>query len=191
MRDFKETENEIGAETFEALLGPELGYLYRIAFRFTGNKPDAEDLVQELLVKLYPRREELSRVSSLRPWLVRILYRMYLNSERKLKKSPLRLVKKARREDDSDDPLDRISGDDPDPEQCTRRRVLQKQIKAALDLLNRDHRAVLILHDMEGYTLFELESLLETPLGTLKSRLHRARAKLRKILEKDESLYSV
>jgi len=66
-----------------------------------------------------------------------------------------------------------------------------QQIKAALDLLNRDHRAVLTLHDMEGYTLFELESLLEIPLGTLKSRLHRARAKLRKILEKDKCLYSV
>jgi RNA polymerase sigma-70 factor (ECF subfamily) len=169
---------------FESLLRPQFAYLYRISYRFTGNKTDAEDLVQELLIKLYSRRKELGQVSNLRPWLVRVLYRLFLDSERKQKRSPLRLVKYGR-ETDAEEPLDQIPCSNPDPEQHTQQRNLAERIEQALSLLSSDHRAVITLHDIEGYRLGELETLLEVPLGTLKSRLHRARASLRDILEKN------
>lgn len=171
---------------FEALLRPQLSYLYRISYRFTGNKADAEDLVQDLLIKLYPRKDELEKVTQLRPWLVRVLYRMFVDNERKQKRSPLRLVKKNHDADaDSGDPVDQIAGAEADPEQYTRARNLSEHIERALNQLGKNHRAIITLHDIEGYALTELETLLEVPVGTLKSRLHRARAKLKEILKKN------
>ncbi|RJQ84638.1 MAG: RNA polymerase sigma factor [Desulfobacteraceae bacterium] len=178
---------EKGGPDFESLLRPHFAYLYRISYRFAGNRADAEDLVQELLIKLYARRKELSKVSNLRPWLVRVLYRLFLDSERKQKCSPLRLVKGGHQAN-GEDPLDQIPGSEPDPEQHTQRRNLAQHIEQALNQLGKDQRAVLTLHDIEGYRLGELETLLEVPLGTLKSRLHRARASLREILEKKGNL---
>ncbi len=167
---------------FESLLRPQFDYLYRIAYRFTGNKADAQDLVQELLIKLYPRTKELGKVSSLRPWLVRVLYRLFLDSERKQSRSPLRLVKC--KNANAEDPFDQLHGPEPDPEQYTQQRDLAEHIEQALARLSKDQRAVITLHDIDGYRLNELEALLEVPLGTLKSRLHRARANLKEILEK-------
>lgn len=184
-----ELDNKKNVTDFEALLRPQFAYLYRIAYRFTGNKPDAEDLVQELLVKLYRRSKELSKVSHLRPWLVRVLYRMFIDNERKQKRSPLRLVK-SRPDSEAEDPLDRIAGLQPDPEQYAQRRNLAQHLEQALNQLGKDQRAVIVLHDIEGYRLAELETLLEVPLGTIKSRLHRGRAALREILEKKGNLLS-
>jgi RNA polymerase sigma-70 factor (ECF subfamily) len=192
MSDFKDSDmvTDNREPDFESLLRPQFAYLYRISYRFTGNKTDAEDLVQELLIKLYPRRKELGQVSNLRPWLVRVLYRLFLDNERKQKRSPLRLVK-YERETDAENSLEQIPCSNPDPEQRTQQRNLAERIEQALNLLSRDHRAVITLHDIEGYRLGELETLLEVPLGTLKSRLHRARANLRDILGKNGTFQPV
>ena len=178
-----QTEND--ETSFEVLLRPHFEHLYRISYRFTGNRSDAEDLVQDLLVKLYPRRKELDKVFNLRPWLVRVLYRLFLDKERRNKQLPLRLVKNERGSA-LQDPLEQIPAPNPDPEQCFQQHNRLRQIEQALNMLSKDHRAVIILHDIEGYQLKEMESLLEVPLGTLKSRLHRARANLRGILKKME-----
>ena len=169
---------------FESLLKPHLEYIYRISYRFTGNKDDAEDLVQDLLVKLYPRRSSLHGVDKLRPWLVRVLYRLFIDNVRKQKRFPLRLISK-KGESDSGHFLEQLPCNNPGPEEYTRKQVVFESISNALTMLSKDQRAVVALHDIEGYALNELEILLETPLGTLKSRLHRAREKLRVILKKN------
>jgi RNA polymerase sigma factor (sigma-70 family) len=183
--DCKDTQMTMkqGELDFESLLRPQFAYLYRISYRFAGNKADAEDLVQELLTKLYSRRKELDKVSNLRPWLVRVLYRLFLDGERKQKRSPLRMVK-CRHETDTEDPLDQIPGPEPDPEEYAQQRNLSKHIEQALNQLGKDQLAIITLHDIEGYRLGEMETLLAVPLGTLKSRLHRARSNLRAILKK-------
>lgn len=169
---------------FEALIRPHVDPLYRAAYRFTGNREEAEDLVQDLLVKLLPRTEELAAVEQLRPWLMRVLYRMFVDRHRKKARTRLRLVPGSSG-DELGDPLDGMAGDSPDPEDEAGNRFDRARLQRALARLSDDHRAVLALHDMEGYTLPELETLLEVPTGTLKSRLHRARARLRELLKKD------
>src|SRR5947208_16187330 len=67
------------ASKFEDLLRPQVEYLYRLAWRFTGSVADAEDLVQDLLLKLYPRTRELLDIEHLRPWLAKVLYRQYID----------------------------------------------------------------------------------------------------------------
>lgn len=169
---------------FETLLKPHLEYIYRISFRFTGNKGDAEDLVQDLLEKLYPQLNSLNGVEKLRPWIVRVMYRLFIDNKRKEKSFLLRLI--PNRSDSGDGQfVEQVPSDDPNPEEYAQKRMVFGNIERALTMLGKNQRVVIVLHDIEGYTLTELETFLETPLGTLKSRLHRARRKLREILKKN------
>src|SRR6266481_1462055 len=88
---------------FEVLLRPQVEYLYRLAWRFTGSVADAEDLVQDVLIKLYPRTQELLGIQRLRPWLARVLYHQYVDSVRQRARSPIvELVT----DESEDNPLD-------------------------------------------------------------------------------------
>ena len=162
--------------SFDELVRPHLDHLYRIAFRFCGNRDDAEDLVQDLLVKLYPRHGEVVAVERLRPWLVTTLYRMFIDGTRRKARSRLELI-----DDEASFYDTRDSGEDR-PEQTLAREQRISQMQAALERLSDDHRTLLTLHDIEGYRLVELEEMLDVPLGTLKSRVHRARARMRELL---------
>jgi RNA polymerase sigma factor (sigma-70 family) len=165
---------------FEDLLRPQVEYLYRLAWRFTGSVADAEDLVQDVLLKLFPRTEEMLGIQRLRPWLARVLYHQYVDSVRKRARSPiLELVVDA---DAEEHPMDKVPATTESPEEHAERVGSRERILEALRQLNAEQRAVVAMHDVEGYSLEELETMLETPLGTLKSRLHRARQRLRELL---------
>lgn len=161
---------------FEALLAPQVERLYRLAYRFTGNRSDAEDLVQELLVRLFPRTEELAALEHLRPWLARALYNLFIDTVRQRSRDPLH-------QSMEEAVLETVEDPGPSPEGDVERLWLRRRLAAALAELNPDQRALLALHDMEGYTLPELTIILDTPIGTLKSRLHRARERLKNSLE--------
>ncbi|HKB62506.1 MAG TPA: RNA polymerase sigma factor [Burkholderiales bacterium] len=164
---------------FEDLLRPQVEYLYRLAWRFTGSVADAEDLVQDVLIKLFPRTQELLEIERLRPWLARVLYHQYVDSVRQRARSPIvELVT----DESEDNPFDALPETKDGPEEHAERSGQRERILRALDRLNPEQRAVVALHDVEGYSLEELEKVLETPLGTLKSRLHRARQRLRALL---------
>lgn len=170
------------APAFDALVRPHLPSLYRVAYRFTGNREDAEDLIQELLTKLYPRREELSGIDRLRPWLTRVMYRIFIDNKRRHSRSPVHLAVSNGSDEDNPAPLDGIAGNEATPEEHTEQAVTTRRLLAAVERLSEDHRNVLSLHDLEGYTLEEMQMILDCPVGTLKSRLHRARARLRELL---------
>lgn len=181
MRKILRLPRSRSAADFESLLRPHVEYLYRLAYRFTGRVEDAEDLVQDLLVKLYPRLHEIETLGQPRPWLARVLYRQFIDMVRRRERSAIDRTGTVSSEDE-DDPLAALPADEPAPEEACERSLLQAQVLRALDQLNGEQRAVLTLHDIEGYRLEELEGILETPLGTLKSRLHRARRRLRALL---------
>jgi RNA polymerase sigma factor (sigma-70 family) len=159
---------------------PHAEFLYRLAWRFTGNAADAEDLVQDVLLKLYPRMAELCAVERLRPWLAKVLYRQFVDFSRRRARSPF--IEVAGDAESEETLLDRLAAVDQNPEEHAERRQLYERIERALEQLNSEQRAVVTLHDVEGYSLEELATILEAPLGTLKSRLHRARQRLRVLL---------
>lgn len=167
------------ASTFEALVRPHITYLYRLAFRFCGNQEDAEDLVQDLLVKLYPRSTELEKVEKLRPWLVTSLYRMFVDGTRRKARTPLELI------DNEAAFYETAANGELTPDQDLAEDQRLDRIQHAFQRLSEEHRVLLTLHDVEGYRLVELETMLDVPVGTLKSRIHRARARMRKMLEVD------
>lgn len=162
------------AGEFGRLLYPHVDHLYGLAFRFTSNRVDAEDLVQDLLIKLYGRRAELAKIEKLRPWLAQVLYRMFIDQVRQQQRRPII--------DNSDTDCDDYQNHDPGPDSLLERSLTQDRLQQAFQGLNADQRALLAMHDIEGYTLSELETVLDTPIGTLKSRLHRARQRLREKL---------
>jgi RNA polymerase sigma-70 factor (ECF subfamily) len=181
----KTTEGQKGCSaqaTFETLVQPHLKPLFRLAYRLTRNREDAEDLIQELLLKLYPRSRELMEVERLRPWLARVMYRIFIDNHRRYTRSPVYLAIDHVSTDQDIDPIDNLACPGDNPEQETERSALARHLFKVIDRLSEDHRHVLSLHDIEGYTLEEMQLILDCPIGTLKSRLHRARARLRELL---------
>lgn len=155
---------------FDRLLRPHLDRLYRLAFRFTGSRADAEDLVQELCARLLPQLEVLQRLERPGPWLARALHNLFVDQLRHRERSPVDVV---------EEPPE-VADPEPGPEQLAA--LSTERILAALARLPAEQRAVVAWHDIEGYTLEELAAGQDLPLGTLKSRLHRARASLRRLL---------
>jgi RNA polymerase sigma factor (sigma-70 family) len=169
---------------FERLVGPHLDYLYKLAYRFTGTTDRADDLIQELLVRLYPRHEELTRVEQLRPWLVRVMYRQFIDQIRRDARAHVPMADSGLAGTiDDGDPYAEVADGAPGPELEFELNLEREQLLLAWGQLNDEHKALLTLYEIEGYTLNELETMLDVPRGTLKSRLHRARAHLARLLQ--------
>lgn len=164
---------------FEQLLREHVPALYRSAFRWTGTVDRAEDLVQELLVRLFPMLPELRALQRLRPWALRVMYRMFVDQVRREHLSPMQFRTGSDATEDADgESIDPAAG----PAELVEQEYTQERIVAAWAQLVEEHRAVLSMHDIEDYSLPELSQIMEVPIGTLKSRLHRARSKLRELL---------
>jgi RNA polymerase sigma-70 factor (ECF subfamily) len=179
MRGFSHWPASSAPEPFEALLRPHLQRLYRLAYRLTGSRDDAEDLVQSLLVKLVRQEQRLAEVEALAPWLARALYHLYVDDVRRQTRTPT-----SHSAPETDAALvDALPDEGSEtPEQAAERRWTNRRLTAALAELPVEQRALIAWHDLEGYSLSELASALDIPVGTLKSRLHRARAHLRRSL---------
>lgn len=183
-RTASRTDDTSDAAEFERLLRAHVPALYRSAYRWTGAVDRAEDLVQQLLLRLYPRLAELRELDQLRPWALRVMYRIFIDQLRRERTSPVQfgadpLV--------SDDEAPSAEGDawldpGPGPQELVEQQITQERLLRAWERLGEEHRVVLAMHDIEDYTLPELAQIMDIPLGTLKSRLHRARARLRELL---------
>ena len=174
------------AVQFDGLMREHVPALYRSAYRWTGAVDRAEDLVQELLVRLYPRLDELLNVERIRPWALRVMYRIFVDQMRRDRSSPVRFGAETHEEADvtEDDDNDLVDPS-PGPLDLAEQEFTQMRILAAWALLGEEHRVVLSMHDIEDYSLPEVAQVLEIPIGTLKSRLHRARARLRELLSSE------
>lgn len=167
---------------FDGLMRPHLDMLYRLALRFCQQQHDAEDLVQDLMTKLYQRRDDLEDKQNLKAWLATSLYHLFIDGTRKRNRSPLQLV------DDETTFYEGTPSRELGPEQQLSQAQRLKKMQHAFNQLSEEHRAVLALHDIEGYKLSELVEMLDIPLGTLKSRIHRARGRIRDLLREEEDI---
>ncbi len=174
-------------DDFAVLLTSHLGDLYRFAWRLTRHKETAEDLVQDLFVSLDLRSVDPETVRNPRAWLSRILYCRFVEHWRRENRSPVHLADTGAGDSMDDMPdfaaCDHLISDDPGPETQVENAARQALLQVALDQLSGEHRDILLLHDVEGYSFPELETIMAVPVGTLKSRLHRARNRLQALLE--------
>ena len=170
--------------TFERLVRPHFDRLYRLAWRLEGQKAEAEDLFQELLIKAYGMLDELVEIDEPGSWLSRVMYNLFIDEQRRFSRRRMRIVEEGRLGGEG---LDSFAGNENPPADAARDQTIQR-LDRALDQLSDEHRIVVLLHDTEGYKLREIELLTGVPVGTVKSRLHRARARLREILVADGTL---
>jgi RNA polymerase sigma factor (sigma-70 family) len=167
------------AASFATFIRPHFDALYRRAYRLTLNAADAEDLVQDVCVRAYPRLAELQELDNPRAWLLRVLYRLFVDLTRHRKSSPFQPMSTI----EEDDSSRWMESDEPGPEAQADSAMGEARLERAWQRLDKVQRALLVLHDIEGYTLAELVEMTGLPEGTLKSRLHRARIKLGKVLK--------
>jgi len=157
--------------SFEALALPHMELVYRIARRLTRDHHEAEDLVQETYLKAYAAfgRFEM-RQFGIRPWLLRILNNTFLNRQQRQQRAPRAADQQALDEIHADDAI--ATAPELDFEH------LDGEVKAALDSLSPEFRSVLLLWATMEFSYKEIAEILEVPVGTVMSRLHRARKQL-------------
>jgi RNA polymerase sigma-70 factor (ECF subfamily) len=170
--------SEANKATFESIVRPHLDRLYRLAFRLTGHQAEAEDLFQELLIKAFGKLDDLVNIEEPGSWLARIMYNLFIDERRRYARRRLHTVEEGFLPGDG---LEGLAGGE-DPVRDNERLEKMQQLDLALAQLSDEHRVIVLLHDTEGYKLEEIHKLINVPIGTVKSRLHRARARLREIL---------
>jgi RNA polymerase sigma-70 factor (ECF subfamily) len=153
--------------TYETEVLPHLDLLYRVGLRLTGDPAAAEDLVQDTVFKALRAWSTFRPGSNARAWLVTILRNQFINGWRKQKRSP--------QEIDPESISEAVDTDNPDPEGRFFAELVDESVLAALDQLPDDFREVVILSDLEGLPYAEVAEALDIPVGTVKSRLFRAR----------------
>jgi len=173
-------------KAFETLLRPHFDRLYRLAWRLTGQKTQAEDLFQELLVKAYGKLDDLAGIDEPGAWLCRVMYNLFIDERRRFARHRMHTVSEGELAGDG---LAGLPGSG-DPARDQARFERMQQLDRALSKLSDEHRIVVLLHDTEGYKLSEIQALTGVPVGTVKSRLHRARERLREILAADGTFFA-
>ena len=162
---------------------PLLDQLYGGALRMTRNPQDAEDLVQETYLKAYKNFDSFTPGTNLKAWLYRIMTNTYINTYRKKQRRPL--VTSA--DDVTDNQLYTSSSHDSTGLESAEVEALKampnSKISEALNALNEDYRMVVYYADVEGLAYKEIAEVLDIPMGTVMSRLHRGRKQLRGMLK--------
>ncbi len=168
-------------DNFEQQVRPYIGQLYPAALRMTHNPADAEDLVQDTLAKAYTAFSQFTPGTNLRAWLNKILANTFINTYRKRKREPA-IAPGADPASDWHTSADPLAPTARSAEAEALDKITDSAILAALRELPPDFRTTVWLADVEGYPYREVAALMGTPLGTVMSRLHRARGKLRHAL---------
>jgi RNA polymerase sigma factor (sigma-70 family) len=167
---------------FDKEFMPHIDSMYNFAFRLTNDEDDANDLVQDTYLKAFRFINSFSQGTNAKAWLFRILKNSFINDFRKKSKEPAKV-------DYQDVETTYNSEEDAETNQTVDLRVesvqdlIGDEIANALNALPVDFRTVIILCDVEGFTYEEMAKILDIPIGTVRSRLHRARMLLKEKLQ--------
>lgn len=172
--------DDLGA--FEELVVLYQDKIFSQCYRLTGSYSDAQDLAQEVFIRAYKGMKSFRNEADLGTWLHRIAVNQFLNSRRRGQDAvPISLDEPV--STDEGEMLRQVAAAGEDPLEIMERQEMREMVKAGLNRLPPEFRAVLVLREFEGYSYEEIADLLGCSLGTVKSRLNRARQALRRLLE--------
>jgi RNA polymerase sigma factor (sigma-70 family) len=163
---------------FDRLVDESYAMIYATAYRLTGDLELAADAAQDAYVRAYNSLQTFRGSSSFTTWMYRIVVNVSLDALRRRSRAPEPLTFA---DDDQERELE-VVDTSPDPHAAAETRELQRTVARAIQELSEDHRAVLVLFDINGLSYEEIAEVLRVPLGTVKSRLNRARLALRKVI---------
>lgn len=167
-------------EEFGQLLLEQLDALYGFAMILTKSQQEAEDLVQETYLRALQGSERFARGSNLKAWLFTILRNIWINQQRARQGREFLDLEKA--------VVVHLGFSQERPDVWFERRLQQDQVRRAIESLPVAYREVVILRDIEGFSYRKIADIIGCPIGTVMSRLGRARASLRQILSKHVKL---
>ncbi len=162
---------------------PHANALYGSAYRLTRNAGDAEDLVQETMLRAYRFWHTYTEGSNCKAWLFRILSNTFINSYQRKKRSGEILNAAAAEQESTDGVLIHAKAQSQlSPEELLVQQSLSEDVERALAAIPKDFRIAVVLCDVEGFSYKEISEILECPVGTVMSRLYRGRRLLQKEL---------
>lgn len=170
-------------EQFRELVLPHLDALYRSALRMTRNESDAEDLVQDALLRAFQFFHQFREGTNFRAWLFKILTNTFINQYHRRAREP-ETVSYEEGEDFFlyNQLVENTDSEMGDPEKLVLQKLQMEEILAAIDKLPYDYRMVVTLSDVEGLSYKEIAEVMGSPIGTVRSRLNRARHMLQRNL---------
>jgi RNA polymerase sigma-70 factor, ECF subfamily len=175
---------------FDALIHKHQTRAYQYAYRLTRNPEEAADVVAEAFVRVYKAIESFKGQSAFTTWLYRILTNCFLDIRKKEKSRPATSLEAALHTADGE--LERqVEDPNRSPYDETERNERERSVEAAVELLPEYQRAMIVMYHAEMMSYEEIASSLELPIGTVKSRLNRARLSLRELLSKEQDLFAV
>ncbi len=172
-------------DAFEQLVHRYEGKIYSVAYRFMGNHADAGDLAQDTFIRMYQALPGFRGDSSFATWLYRIAANACRDELRK---------KQRRRNVSMDEMIEASPANIPtaaseySPEEAVQRQEIRHQVQECLNRLSDDHRLILVLREIQGLSYEEIAGLLDCSLGTVKSRISRARNALKERLKEQGEL---
>jgi RNA polymerase sigma-70 factor, ECF subfamily len=158
--------------TFESIVRTYQDRIYNLCYYLLGNPQDAEDAAQEVFIKAFRNLKDFQPEASLYTWLYRIGVNTCLDHKRKLRPEPL----------ENESQAESLASTEPSPERRYQFKEIGQVINSALEQLSKNSRAVIVLKEIEGLPYEEIAEVLNTSVGTIKSRLSRAREELRRFL---------
>jgi RNA polymerase sigma-70 factor (ECF subfamily) len=169
---------------FEELIKKHEKPVFNFLFRFLGNYHDAEEVAQEVFLAAYRSISQFRGESRFSTWLYRIAINQAKNKKKNLNLSLQRNISIDPVANDSgDNPVLQVPNPGPDPENQQNQKDIQRIVQKEIHLLNPDEAVIILLNDFEERSYDEISKLLDIPVGTVKSRLHRARMVLKRRLE--------
>jgi len=180
-------------EAFDALVELYTPQVYNLALRVTGSREEAEDCVQDAFVRAFCALRSFRGEAAFSTWLYRVALNAATDAARKRSRNPVTATDLARDDSDESPPdLDRLAGSaSADPHGPDAALVVKQRrhiVLKAIGRLPEHQRAVVILYDLQGLSYEEIARILKTRVGTVKSRLNRARLALRDLLAADLEL---
>jgi RNA polymerase sigma-70 factor (ECF subfamily) len=175
---------------FDTLISRHHVRAYQYAFRLTHSQEEACDVVAEAFVRVFNALPNFKGKSSFSTWLYRILTNCYLDARKKEKSRPVTSLESAMQTQDGE--LERqFESPDRDPLEEAERTERERTVQLAVEKLPEYQQAMIVMYHAEMMSYEEIAAALDLPIGTVKSRLNRARMSLREMLNQDEELFRI
>jgi RNA polymerase sigma-70 factor (ECF subfamily) len=171
-------------EAFETIVYQYEKKVYNIAYQMFGNEHDAKDISQDVFMKVYKNIGKFAFNASFSTWIHRIAVNTSIDAYRKKKKANSTIVSFDRNIESEDNSIIReIKDNSLSVEDCLIQKETTQEIRDKIHLLKEEHKTVIILRDINGFSYEEISEILDCQVGTVKSRISRARHALKKLFE--------